>query len=99
MRTDIRPYLEEYLGCEIEVVNHSNRNNEGKSGIVFQESRRMFTIMGESKMYIPKHTGKFRIKLGSSAFTIEGDAILMRPEDRLKNQRKILKTLSRGCTN
>lgn len=97
MKTDIKPYLGEYLGNEIEVVHHSNRNNEGKSGIVFHESRRMFTIVGKSQIKIPKQTGIFRIKQDSSTFLIEGDAILMRPEDRLKNQRKILKTLSRGC--
>lgn len=97
MKTDITAYLREYLGTEIEVLQHSNKNNEGKSGIVFHESRRMFTIVGKSRTEIPKHTGIFRIKLDSSTFIIEGDAILMRPEDRIKNQRKILKTLSRGC--
>ena len=93
MRVDITPYLDEYLGREITVVSHSNRTLSGRKGIVLMETKKTLVIRSDKNVIVPKQTGKFTLNFDGLPQVIDGDLILMRPEERIKNQKRIVKAL------
>ena len=93
----ISDYVSDFIGLRVKVVKHSNINNVGKSGTVVRESARMISISEVKRIIqIPKATAEFSMENGTRAFNIIGDAVVMRPEERLKNYRKIAKNLRIG---
>ena len=93
MNDELSAYMEEFIGRSVLVVAHSNQTLVGKSGTVVAETKRMINVMGTSRISIPKHTGKFKFTMRDGYRILNGDFILMRPEERPKNQRRILKLL------
>lgn len=94
---DRRDYLREFISSNITVESHSNALFLGMKGHIIYETARTFVVSvnGETKI-VPKTTGKFAIKSDRFSITLKGDSIMMRPEERLKNLRKIIKQENKG---
>jgi ribonuclease P protein subunit POP4 len=89
-------YLKELIGKSIKVKNSPNINNVGINGKIIDESRNMIAIdAGNRVCKIPKNGTIFRVEFGDAWYDIQGDAILLKPEDRTKEKRKIYKKLRR----
>ncbi|MCL4452863.1 ribonuclease P protein subunit [Ferroplasma sp.] len=89
-------YLKELIGKSIKVKNSPNMNNVGINGKIIDESRNMIAIdAGNRVCNIPKTGAVFRVEFGDGWYDIQGDAILLKPEDRTKEKRKIYKKLRR----
>lgn len=94
---DPRNYLREFICSEIKVQDHSNPLYVGLQGHIEDETARTFRVRSGKKLrVIPKITGKFTIKSSKFTITVRGSSIMMRPEERLKNLRKIIKHENRG---
>ena len=93
MTDELSAYMEEFIGKNVSVVAHSNPILVGKEGTVIAETKRMLHVFGSSRFSIPKHTGKFKFTMKDGTSIINGDFILMRPEERPKSQRRILKSI------
>jgi ribonuclease P protein subunit POP4 len=94
---DTGKYLSEFIGMKLEVSSHSNSLYTRMSGTILDETARTFVlgINGSTKI-VPKATGKFILSSKKHSFSINGNSIIMRPEERLKNLRKIIKQETRG---
>lgn len=89
-------YLMELIGKNIKVANSPNMNNVGIKGRIIDESKNMIAIdAGDRVCNIPKTGTVFRVAFGDAWYDIHGDAILLKPEDRTKEKRKIYKKLKR----
>ncbi len=90
----IGDYVSEFLGLNMKIMKHSNPNNIGKEGTVAFETARTLVILSNGRrLVIPKETGEFNLTDGQRNLRIVGDLIAMKPEERLKNYRKIAKKL------
>ncbi len=89
-------YLMELIGKNIKVKDSSNINNVGIKGKIINESKNMVVIDAEDRICnIPKNGSVFRVLFGDTCYDIHGDAIMLKPEDRTKEKRKIYKKLRR----
>ena len=89
-------YLMELIGKNIKVTNSPNINNVGINGRIIDESKNMIAIDAGGRICnIPKTGTEFRVSFGDAWYDIQGDAILLKPEDRTKEKRKIYKKLRR----
>jgi ribonuclease P protein subunit POP4 len=87
-------YLTEFIGNEITVKKSSNLNNVNIKGKLIDETKNMMFIKVNKKILkIPKHKTIFTINFGDNSYDIDGDIIIMRPEDRTKEKRRIYKKL------
>lgn len=94
---DARNYMREFISATITVEGHSNPLYVSVNGLVVDETARTFKVEVDGKIKtIPKITGKFRIVSNRFDLTVKGNSILMRPEERLKNLRKIIKQENKG---
>ncbi len=94
---DARNYMKEFTGSSITITAHSNPLFVNMEGSIVEETARTFRIdtNGKIKM-VPKTTGRFTIKSEGFSLEVKGNSILMRPEERLKNLRKIIKHENKG---
>ncbi len=90
-------YAREFTGSLVCVKEHSNPLYVGMEGSVAEETARTFRIdvHGVIKT-VPKTTGKFKISSDRFELTVRGNSILMRPEERLKNLRRIIRDEKKG---
>ena len=94
---DTRNYMKEFTGSSISVVSHSNQLYVDMKGSIVEETARTFKISVNGNIRtVPKTTGRFTIKSENFSLTLKGSSILMRPEERLKNLRKIIKHENKG---
>ncbi|PYB67714.1 MULTISPECIES: ribonuclease P protein component 1 [unclassified Thermoplasma] len=85
-------YFDEFTGMDISVIDSPNRTEIGKKGLVSFETKNMLEIdTGGRRIKIAKHLRRFKI----NDRYVDGDLINMRPEDRLKEYRRILRDLRR----
>jgi ribonuclease P protein subunit POP4 len=97
---DTKDFTREFIGTDITVLSHSNSLYNNVEGIVIDETARTFKILSHGKLKtVPKATGKFMIKSERFSLKVSGNSILMRPEERLKNLRKIIKNENKGDYN
>ena len=97
---DAKDYTREFIGSAIRVMSHSNTLFTGVEGEILDETARTFKVRSQGKLkIIPKATGKFMITSMGFNLKVQGNSILMRPEERLKNLRKILKNENKGDYN
>ncbi len=97
---DAKDYAREFIGTSIKVLFHSNSLYTGVEGYVIDETARTFKILSQGKpKVVPKATGKFMINSERFNLKVKGNSILMRPEERLKNLRKIIKNENKGDYN
>ena len=80
--------LHELVGLEVRVISSANKQLEGLSGTVIDETRNMLTIetqKGEKKLSKQDCTFSFPIPSGQWV-KVRGDLLLARPEDRIKKR-------------
>ena len=85
MRNSKNILQHELIGLKCKVVGSENKSQVGVQGKVIDET--MKTLIVESKQTrkrIAKAGSKFKIWLPKSVVEIDGNAILARPEDRIK---------------
>ncbi|MCL5802929.1 MAG: ribonuclease P protein subunit [Candidatus Thermoplasmatota archaeon] len=94
MNTSLQLHTQEFMGETLEVVKSSNSCNLGISGIVVMETKNTFVLRNDRKYVIPKKGTEFRIKGKNGNYQIlRGDIIALRPENRIKEIRRIEKML------
>jgi len=94
MNTALQLHSGEFLGETLEVAKSSNACNLGISGIVVLETKNTFVLKNDRKYVIPKKGTDFRIKGKNGNYQVlRGDVIALRPENRIKEIRKIEKML------
>ncbi len=81
--------MRELIGSRMTVVSHPDPTQVGRSGVMADETRNMFLMMaGEGVVKVPKKGGKFELEVrfeGRSQMVIlDGDELIVRPEDRTK---------------
>ena len=85
--------MREMIGCEIEIIDHTDPGIVGIRGIIIDETRNMFLVDTEDlKKNVSKKGSRFRIKALHGGewvwLIIDGDSIIYRPEDRTKRCEK-----------
>jgi len=78
----------ELIGLNAKVTRSTNRNSMGISGKVIDETRNTLVIrQNDDDKAIPKETTVFQFTLPSGTVVeVEGNAIIGRPEDRVKKK-------------
>ena len=78
----------ELIGLKAKVAESTNRDSVGISGKVIDETRNTLVIrQNNSDKVIPKETTVFQFTLSDgSVVEVEGNAIIGRPEDRVKKK-------------
>jgi RNase P/RNase MRP subunit p29 len=76
---------EEFIGCELKVLNATNTSQTHIHGIVMDETHHTIDVLhdGEIKKLL-KNTIVFQLKKNDQWVTINGKDVEMRPEDRIK---------------
>lgn len=89
-------YFSDLVGRIAKVIKSSNPNNLGTEGTVCDETMNTVHIMSAgTEKTIPKAGTVFSFEYQGSEVEIIGDAIIYRPEDRLKQHSRIEKNLKR----
>ncbi|MEO3992894.1 MAG: ribonuclease P protein component 1 [Desulfurococcaceae archaeon TW002] len=85
-RTPKNLVFHELVGLEVFVSSHTSSSLVGVKGLVVSESKNMLEVLSSGKVIkIPKVGGLFTFKLDDGTnVTVYGDAIVGRPEDRMK---------------
>ncbi len=78
----------ELIGLPVEVVDDSNPCNKGIKGVVLDETMKTLVIRGNGDRRVAKKDAVFKFDLGEESVLVEGYAIMGRPEDRVKKNRK-----------
>ncbi|HLH86001.1 MAG TPA: ribonuclease P protein subunit [Thermoplasmataceae archaeon] len=92
MKNSNLAYLDEFVGSEIIVKEHSNRNLAGLRGKVVMETMKTFSVLsGDSVKMVPKSRGRFLLKTDEWQIDLDHEDLLIRPEDRMKDVRKLRK--------
>ena len=75
----------ELTGLKVEITGSSDPNKIGIKGTVVSESKRIITIdTGKEEKQIPKTECTFRFFLEKETVDVKGEALIGRPEDRIK---------------
>lgn len=97
MRTKENIYFHEWIGMNARITESVNANEKGLSGIVCDESKNTLTIrVGERSKRIVKSGRMFELGIDERKFNINGNYSGFRPENRIKERRKIEKMLRNG---
>lgn len=89
MRTPKNILRHELIGLQCKVVKADNLSQIGIEGTVVNETRKILTLetpKGEKKL--PKQGSVFRFYIGDQKADVPGDALIARPEDRIKKKIK-----------
>ena len=79
---------EEFIGQNVKIVDCTDPNWKGQSGLIVDETKNTFLIKtthGNKK--IAKKTAMFEFKTNDEKIIIDGKKIVYRPEDRIKKVR------------
>ena len=79
-------FRHELMGLEVQIIASPRFSEIGHKGIVINETRNTLTIKSTQKLVIEKKGRKFRFQVGESMVTVEGTALISRPEERLKTK-------------
>ena len=85
MRTPKSILQHELIGLRCRAISARNEAQVGISGVIRDETMKMLLIDGKR---VEKAGAAFRVWLDDTAVDINGDAILARPEERIKKQTK-----------
>ncbi len=85
-RTPKNLVFHEFVGLEVFVSSHTSSSLVGVRGLVVGESKNILEVLSGGRVVkIPKISGLFTFKLDDgTSVTVCGDAIVGRPEDRMK---------------
>ena len=80
----------ELIGLDAKVTKSTNRDSVGILGKVIDETRNTLVIrQNNSDKVVPKETTIFQFTLSNgSVVEVDGNAIVGRPEDRVKKKRR-----------
>ncbi|MBI5355883.1 MAG: ribonuclease P protein component 1 [Candidatus Aenigmarchaeota archaeon] len=77
----------ELIGLRVTVVSSSNTSQNGIEGEVENETMNTITVKAERGSKIVQKTGAvFRFRLVNADVDVDGDELLLRPEDRIKKR-------------
>jgi RNase P/RNase MRP subunit p29 len=81
----IKSVRDEFIGEQVEIVRSNNRQLQGLTGKIIDETRDTFKILVNKRNFkefkmIMKRGNTFKI----GGFTVQGVKIAKRPEDRIK---------------
>lgn len=97
MRTKENIYFHEWIGMNARITDSVNPNEKGINGIVCDESKNTLTIMANNgTKKIVKNGRMFELGTDNRKFIINGNYSGFRPENRIKERRKIEKMLKNG---
>ena len=77
----------EFIGLEVEIVEHSDRGLIGVRGKIAWETQNMLVIRTRDgrEIWVPKKNGVFRFVKGKDlSWIVNGELINLRPEERVK---------------
>ena len=78
----------ELIGLKVEVIEDSNSCNTNIKGTIIDETMKTFLIKTNGMKRVPKKNTVFKFKLNTEAVKVEGNALMSRPEDRIKKLKK-----------
>jgi ribonuclease P protein subunit POP4 len=87
MRTPKNILQHELIGLRCRVVGAKNKAQIGVAGKIRDETMKM-VIIGDEQKAVPKSGSTFRVWLDEKIVDIDGDALVARPEDRIKKLTK-----------
>lgn len=77
-------FFQELIGKKIEVVNSTNKQLIGLSGLVVDETKSTLTILVDEKRQVLLLKAVVTFRLEETGVVISGADIVRRPEERLK---------------
>ncbi len=87
----------DFIGRQVRIVESINSQLVGLSGKIVDETKNTFSILkNEDIKMIPKEGSKFQLGDNSEKFTIKGEYIRMSPENRIKESRRIMRSINRS---
>lgn len=97
MRGDLEDYLDDFVGYHAQVRRSSNSLQNGMNGIILDETKNTIVI-GTSKgpRVIQKKGLLLDILKGQKKITLDMSVAIFRPEDRIRNHRKIGRRILRN---
>ena len=80
--------MHEFIGLKCSVVDASNKNQIGIKGKIVNETMKTLSIRENSEIIknVEKKNSTFRVILNDKKILVEGNEIILRPEDRIKKQ-------------
>ena len=78
----------ELIGLKVEVIEVSHSSKLNIKGTIIDETMKTFLIKNNGIKRVPKKNTVFKFKLNTEAVKVEGNAIMLRPEDRIKKSKK-----------
>jgi len=78
----------ELLGLKVEVIKDNNSCNTHIKGTMIDETIKTFLIKTNGMKRVPKKNTVFKFKLNTEAVKVEGNALMSRPEDRIRKSKK-----------
>jgi ribonuclease P protein subunit POP4 len=88
MRTPKNVLQHELIGLRCRIVGAKNTAHVGIAGKIRDETMKTLLIGNGEQKVVPKAGSTFRVRLDDTTVDIDGDAILARPEDRIKKLTK-----------
>jgi ribonuclease P protein subunit POP4 len=76
----------ELIGLEVEVMDVSNPSIIDLVGFIYDETKNTFTIKNSKLNVIAKKNATFKFCIDKEAVKIDGEALIGRPEDRIKKK-------------
>ncbi|MBI2580000.1 MAG: ribonuclease P protein subunit [Candidatus Aenigmarchaeota archaeon] len=87
MRTPGNILMHEFIGLECGVASSLNAAQSGLKGRIADETMKSIIIETPGGMKsVPKKGTLFVMKVGACDVAVKGDAIIARPEDRIKKR-------------
>ncbi len=75
----------EMIGLQVKVIESTDKNKAGIFGTVIDESKNLFLIKTlKGVKMVPKKEAKFLFSLDEEKVLVDGQKIVVRPEDRVK---------------
>ncbi|MDI6720867.1 MAG: ribonuclease P protein component 1 [Candidatus Aenigmarchaeota archaeon] len=87
MRKPQNILMHELIGLSCEIVSAKNKFQNGLKGKVIDETMKNIIVeTGMKRKTVPKKGTTFRFDLSSCAVNVNGNALVGRPEDRIKKK-------------
>lgn len=87
MRTPENILMHELIGLDCRVMSSASRMQDGMNGRIADETMKNIVLETSNGMKtVPKKGAVFSVKIGACNVGILGDAIIARPEDRIKKK-------------
>ncbi len=93
-------YFHEWIGLNAKVVSSPNPTERGLAGTLCDETKNTIALRnGNAVRMIAKNGRVFELATNEKEFKINGSYAVFRPEDRIKERRRIRKMLRNSIRN